>query len=159
MSKKNIITLAVTFLVVAGFYLYLFSDSFRKPVIQISHTIRPKAWAFTHPTPNSAESDAINAITFRLEHSYKLTSLKVIAVPELETNKFAHPVWELDTDSNSMPVQAFSYGGRIRGMHPPVKGQTATPLTPNVEYRLFVEAGPLKGEHDFTVTEASRLAQ
>ncbi len=159
MSKKNIITLTVTFLAVAGLYLYMYGDDFRKATIQISHTIRPKAWAFTHPSPNAADSEDVNAITFRLEHSYKLTSIKVISIPEAETNKYPHPLWELASDSNSVPTQAFSYGMRIRGMHPPVKGATATPLTPNVPYRLLVEAGPIKGEHEFTVTEASRLAQ
>src|SRR5580692_6431858 len=103
MSKKNIIVLAVTFLAVAGFYFYLYRDSFRKENIQISHTIRPKARALTHPAAGGGEDDPINIITFRLSHDYRLTCIKVIPVPELETNQYAHPVWELLSDSNSVP--------------------------------------------------------
>jgi hypothetical protein len=159
MSKKNIIVLAVTFLAVAGFYFYLYRDSFRKENIQISHTIRPKARALTHPAANASEDDPINIITFRLGHDYRLTCIKVIPVPELETNQYAHPVWELLSDSNSVPLQAFTYGKGIRGMHPTVKGAQPSALALNTPYRLFVEAGSIKGQHDFTVTEENRLAQ
>jgi len=159
MSKKNSVILAVTFLAVAGFYLYLYSDSFRKENIQISHTIRPNSRALTHPAANAGEDDPINVITFRLGHDYRLTSVKVVSVPELETNQYAHPLWELVSDSNSVPLQSFSYGMRIRGMHPSVKGERAAALAFNTPYRLMIEAGRLKGQHDFTVTEENRLAQ
>jgi hypothetical protein len=157
MSKKNFIVLAVTFLAVAGFYFYLYRDSFRKENIQISHTIRPQARALVRPA--AGQDDAINVITFRLGRDYRLTSVKVIPVPELQTNQYAHPVWELLSDSNSIPLQAFSYGMHIRGMHPAVKGEQPSALAFNTPYRLFVEAGPIKGQHDFTVTEESHLAQ
>ena len=157
MSKKNIIVLTVTILAVAGFYFYLYRDSFRKAHIQIAHTIRPRGWSRRRTAV--ADTDLANVIIFRLEHEYKLTSIKVIPVPDLETNKYAHPIWELASDSNSIPTQAFTYGMRIRGMHTPVKGAQAPSLEPNVAYRLFVAAGSLKGEHDFTVTENSGLAQ
>ena len=157
MSKKNIIVLTVTFLAVAGLYFYLYRDSFRKENIQISHTIRPTERALTHPA--AGEDTPINVITFRLGRDYRLTSVKVIPVPELETNQYAHPVWELLSDSNSAPLQAFSYGMHIRGMHPAVKGAQPGTLALNTPYRLFVEAGPIKGQHDFTVTGENRLAQ
>jgi hypothetical protein len=35
-------------------------------------------------------------------------------------------------------------------MRPAVKGATPDPLEPGVKYRLFIEAGKLKAEHDFT---------
>jgi hypothetical protein len=159
MSKKNFITVTVAFLAVAGFFIYQNMDSFRPAIIHISHTIRPRGSFFARRPANAVPDENINLVTFRMEHTHKLTAIKVIAVPELETNKYAHPVWELASDSNSVPIQAFAYGMRIRGMHPTVKGATATPLTPNVPYRLFVEAGPIKGEHDFTITEASHIAQ
>ena len=38
----------------------------------------------------------------------------------------------------------------IRGMRPAVQGATADPLQPGVKYRLLVEAGGVKLEHDFT---------
>ena len=37
----------------------------------------------------------------------------------------------------------------IRGMRPTVKGATPDPLEPGVKYRLLIEAGSRKAEHDF----------
>jgi len=159
MSKKNFITLTVAFVAVVAVYFYLYRDSFGHAAIQISHTIRPRGSFFMKHPPNAPADQDVNLVMFRLEHTHKLTAIKVIAVPELETNKYAHPVWELASDSNSVPIQMFSYGMRIRGMHPVVKGATADPLQPNVAYRLFIEAGPIKGEHDFTISEANHVAQ
>jgi hypothetical protein len=153
MTKKNVIVLTITFLTVIGFYLYLFRDSFRKPVIQISHTIRPNASYIRHPPPGVTSEEFPQSINFALNGEFKLTSVKLVALAELETNRFAHPLWELVSDSNSVPIRAFSYGHKIRGMHSAVKGATADPLVPNTTYRLFVEARNLKGHHDFQVTE------
>lgn len=158
MTKKNLIVLSVTFLAVIGFYLYLFKDSFRKPDIQISLTIRPKPSALLHKSANSSDEDPMN-ISFSMGHDYKLTSVKVVPLNELETNKYAHPVWELISDSNSAPTRAFAYGHHIHGMHPSVKGATADPLAANVPYRLLIEAGPQKGHHDFTLSEDQHLVQ
>ena len=157
MTKKNIIAVTVTILTVAGIYLYLYKDSFKKPSIQISHTIRPPG--FSRRRPANPTDEPVNLINFGLGGDYKLTSVKVVSIPELKTNQYAHPVWELTTESNSAPVRVITYGLHIRGMHPPVKGATADPLTPNIPYRLYVEAGPIKGEHEFTITEESNLAQ
>ena len=60
-----------------------------------------------------------------------------------------HPIWELVSDSNSVPIAEYSYGLPIRGMHPAVKGATPDPLEPGVKYRLLIEAGTLRAEHDF----------
>ena len=38
----------------------------------------------------------------------KLTQMKVFAVAELETNKFALPLWHMVSDSNSPPVKSAS---------------------------------------------------
>jgi hypothetical protein len=158
MSKKNLIALSVALLVVASFYAYLYKDSFRKDSIQISHAIRPNSRSLS---PQAAKADAgpLNVITFRLGHDYRVTSLKVISVAELETNKYPHPLWEMLADSNSPPLQVFSYGARIPGMHPAVKDAEPTELAVNTPYRLIVEAGSLKGQHDFTLTAANRVAE
>jgi len=159
MTKKNVIVLTVTLLAVIGFYLYLFRDSFHKPVIQISHTIRLNPSYVRHPPPGTTAEELPHLINFGLNGDFKLTSVKVVPVAELETNKFAHPVWELVSDSNSIPTRAFTYGRKIRGMHPAVQNAIADPLVPNVIYRLLVETRSLKGQHDFTVTEENHLAQ
>jgi hypothetical protein len=159
MTKKNVIVLTVTFMVVIGFYLYLFKDSFRKPNIQISHTIRPNPAYIRHPPQEGNSEDFPHLINFGLGRDYKLTSIKVVSLAELETNRFAHSLWELVSDSNSAPVRALTYGRNIKGMHPAVKGATADPLAPNTTYRLLVETQNLKGEHDFKITEEDHLAQ
>jgi hypothetical protein len=159
MSKKNIILLAVSFLAVAAFYYYIYKDSFHKAHIQLSHTFRSSAWALAHRDPNASTDDPVKTVIFGMERDYQLTSVKIISVPELETNKYAHPIWELISDSNSVPTRAFTYGMRIRGMHPPVKGAQPAALDLNVPYRLFVEAGKMKGEHDFTITPENHVAQ
>src|ERR1700722_16508935 len=117
MTKKNFIVLSAAFLAVAVFYLYMYKDSFRKADIQISLTIRPKASALAHKTMDLGDADSVN-LNFGMDHEYKLTSVKVIPVTALETNKYPHPTWELISDSNSVPTHTFSYGHRIHGMHP-----------------------------------------
>lgn len=151
MSKKNIIILTVSFLAVAAFYLYLYRDSFHKAHIQISHTVRPSRWALTHR--NASDGPDARTVMFGMEHAYRLTSVKVMVLSELETNKYAHPIWDLVSESNSIPTHAFVYGFNIRGMHPSVKGAKAGELALNVPYRLIVEAGNINGEHDFTLTD------
>jgi hypothetical protein len=160
MTKKNVIVLTVTLVAVIGFYLYLFRDSFRKPIIQISHTIRPNPAYILHPPKDGTPLEELpHLINFGMSGDLKLTSVKVVPLAELETNKFAHPLWELVSDSNSVPIRAFTYGHRIKGMHPAVKGATADPLTPNVAYRLLVETKTIKGQHDFTVTEENNVGK
>jgi hypothetical protein len=159
MTKKNIVVLTLTFLAVAGFYFYLYRDSFHKPTIQIFHTFRPSRAAMFQRAPDTSESDLDNSLDFGMARDYRLTSLKVISLDDLKTNKYPHPLWELTSTSNSVPLRAFAYGKHIRGMHPPVKGETATPLTPNVPYRLELEAGRISGQHDFTITDGDHMGQ
>jgi hypothetical protein len=154
MSKKNAIVLAVSFLAVAAFYLYLYRDSFHKPHIQISHTFRPSAWALSHPP--GTDDEPVRTVMFGMEHDYRLTSIKVLVLSDLETNKYSHPIWDMISDSNSAPTRAFAYGGHIKGMHPSVKGAKPAELDLNVPYRLIVQAGNINGQHDFTLTEDNR---
>jgi hypothetical protein len=159
MTKKNVIILTVSFLAVIGFYFYLYKDSFRKPAIQISHTMRPRPRDLVRAA-GSSDDNLTRMIIFAMERDYKLTSVKVFSVPELTTNKYPHAVWELTSDSNSIPTRTFEYGVRIRGMHPAVKDEQPGNLSLDTPYRVVVEAvGPIKGEHDFTVTSESHVAQ
>jgi hypothetical protein len=155
--NKTTVQIAAILLIVAGCYYYLFKDSFRKPNIQIIHTIRPKAIALRR-APNTPDAEVPHAITFGMDREYKLTEVKVIPVSEL-TNKYAHPIWDLVSRSNSYPTRGFTYGVNIRGMHPIVDGAKPDPLAPDVVYRLFVQAGSLKGEHDFKVTEDDHVTE
>ena len=142
-------TLIILAVVLAGFSLYLNKDWFAGDIIQIQCRSRPARAGYFRRSKRAADS-ATDPIFFAFDRKLKLTSLKVIPVQEIETNKYPHPIWHLVSDSNSVPIEDWSYGMPIRGMYPSVKGATPDPLEPGVPYRLEIEAGKLKAEHDFT---------
>jgi len=73
----------------------------------------------------------------------------VIPVREIGDQQYPRPIWHLVSDSNSVPTKDLVYGIPVRGMRPSVKGATPDPLEPGEKYRLLIEAGSLKGQHDF----------
>ena len=149
MTRKQWILLAAV-LVLGGLSLYLNQDWFTHDGIQIYHRSRPaRAGLFRRKRPITPEELAINPIFFRFDRKLKLTSVKVIPMSDIETNKYPHPIWHLISDSNSVPLKDFTYGASIPGMRPAVKGATADPLEPDVKYRLCIEAGSVKADHDF----------
>ena len=107
-----------------------------------------RAPAFSVATDRVRKS-ATEPIYFAFDRKLKLTSVKVIPVSDIETNKYPHPIWDLVSESNSVPTMDITYGAPIRGMHPAVKGARPDPLQPGVEYRLLIEAGKLKAQDDF----------
>jgi len=117
-------TMIVLVVVLGGFSLYLNRDWFGAENIQIHHRSRPaRAGFFRRNRPPPAA--ATDPIFFAFDRKLKLNSLKVIPVSEIETNKYPHPICELVSDSNSVPVAEWSYGMPIRGMRPSVKGAGA----------------------------------
>jgi hypothetical protein len=140
-----LIALAVA---LGGFSLYLNRDWFAGEDIQIRHRSRPVRTGFFRRA-KSQTKQAADPVFFAFDRKLKLTCLKVIPVSEIETNKYPHPIWHLISDSNSVPVEEWAYGLPIRGMRPSVKGATPDPLEPGTKYRLLIEAGKLKAEHDF----------
>jgi hypothetical protein len=147
MTKKQwaLIALAV---VLGGLSLYLNRDWFAGDIIQIHHRSRPARASFFRRNKRVADS-ATDPIFFAFDHKLKLTSLKVIPVSGIETNPYPQPVWHLVSSSNSVAIRNLSYGTRIPGMRPAVEGATPDPLEPGVKYRLLIEAGGVKAEHDF----------
>jgi hypothetical protein len=137
MNKKSWILVAVA-IVLGAVYIIHFSNWFKPKVMAIAHNGR------------------FGRVNFTLGNSFRLTSVKVVPVSAWESNKYALPVWELKSDSNSVPVKLFAYGERIRGMKPAVENLRPEPLVAGTAYRIFVEAGPLKAEHDFTPADDSR---
>jgi len=133
-------------LLLGGLSLYLNRDYFSKDVIQIYDRSRPARATFGRR--QSADS-TVNPVTLGFNRHVRLKSLKVIPVAALETNKYAHPVWHLVSDSNSIPIKDFLYGMRIQGMRPAIANSRPDPLEPGVKYRLLVESTQFKGEHDF----------
>ena len=131
-----------------GLSLYLNKDWFASEDIQIHHRSRPARAGIFRRTKSTVKQ-ATDPVVFAFGRKLKLTSLKVIPVSEIETNKYPQPIWHLVSESNSVPVEEWAYAVPIRGMHPRVKGATPDPLVPGVKYRLILEAGKLKAEHDF----------
>jgi hypothetical protein len=144
-KQWTLIALAV---VLGGLSLYLNRDWFAADVIQIHHRSRPARAGFmrrNRPMPVMAT----DPVFFAFDRKLKLTTLKVIPVSDIETNKYPHPIWDLVATTNTVPVAQFAYGMPIRGMQPRVKGATPDPLVPGAAYRLLIEAGKLKAQHDF----------
>ncbi len=90
-------------------------------------------------------------VMFELSRKAKLTEVKVIPLSDLEKNKYPQAIWHLVSDSNSLPTRGFLYGMVIPGMRPARKGVEPYPLDPGVPYRLYLQAGSLKAQHDFAV--------
>src|SRR5213078_2288084 len=86
MNKKNWILIGIA-IVLGAVYIIHFSNWFKPKVMAIAHNGR------------------FGQISFTLGDSFKLTSLKVVSVSALESNKYALPMWELKSDSNSVPVK------------------------------------------------------
>ncbi len=147
MTRKLWLWLAAAALL-GGWSLYLNRDWFAKDTIQIYDRSRPARALFFGR--RRASTSATDPITFGFSRRLKLKSVKVIPVTDISTNRYPHPIWYLLSDSNSLPVKDFFYGGNIPGMRPAVKGAVPDPLEPGTVYRLYVEAGDFKGEHDFT---------
>jgi hypothetical protein len=140
MTKKNLVLILVA-IALATVYAVWFTDWFRPATVQIFHTSRN-----LHP---DARRGALPSLIFGVNYPLRFTELKVVPLAGFETNKDVVPVWHLVSDSNSVPVKAFSYGQFIGGMRPAINGVRAEPLETNVAYRLLVTAGKIKGEHDF----------
>ena len=147
MTIKHWMMIALA-VVLGGISLYLNKDWFAGEIIQIHHRSRPARAGFFHRTKRSGDL-ATDPVFFDIDRKLKSTSLKVIPVSDIETNKYPHPIWHLVSDSNSVPVADFWYGMPIKGMRPSVKGATPDPLAPGVKYRLLLEAKGAKAEHDF----------
>jgi hypothetical protein len=148
MTRKHVMLTALAILL-GGISLYLNQDWFAKENIQIYHRSRPMRTGFFRRGKRPAIQQAAEPVFFSFDRKLKLTSLKVIPIQEIETNKYPHPIWDLVSDSNSVPVKGVMYGMPIRGMRSAVKGATADPLQPGVKYRLLIEAGSRKAQHDF----------
>lgn len=142
MTKKTILLFTLV-LLLGGLSLYFNRSRFASEPLRISdRSLPPRGWLARIKTP-------ANPVLFLLNRETRLTSVQVVALDALATNQYALPVWRLTSSSNSIPVQEFYYGLNIRGLKPVVKGAAAEPLQPGKKYRISIEAGSLKAEHDF----------
>jgi hypothetical protein len=147
MERKQWMLVALV-VALGGFALYLNRDWFAGDDIQIQCRSRPARAGF-YRRKRPGPEPTTDPIFFAFDRKLKLTSLKVIPVHEIETNKYPHPICDWVSDSNSVPVAEWTYAMPIRGMRPAVKGATPDPLEPGTAYRLVIEAGKLRAQHDF----------
>ena len=150
MTKKNIF-LIFCVLALGGLSVYLNRDHFIGPPIQLSHRVMYNRRRGNRPDPNPMGE----TVRFLLDRPLRLTSITVIPLDTVETNKNPVPLWHLISDSSSRPTKEFSYGFRLEDMQPAVKGSMAQPLQPGVNYRIVVEAGRKKVQHDFSIPPPS----
>jgi hypothetical protein len=152
MTKKNWLML-ILLAGLAVVYVFYFTDWFTPKIIHISSTSR----AILSRFPNNAPGNPpIVPVTFSFDRDYRITELKVVLLAAWQTNQNALPAWHLVADTNAAPIKIFTYGQRLRGLKPALAGSRAEPLQPDVLYRLFVTAGPAKGQHDFETKSATR---
>ncbi len=145
---KQPLTAIVLAISLGGILLYLNRDWFAKDPIQIYHRVQlGRSFAGRY----RADSSPGTPVFFGFNRKLKLTLIKIVPLGETQTNQFAQPLWEMISDSNSLPTKGFVYGLPVPGMRPYLKGAAAKPLVPGVPYRLLVQARSLKAQHDFSL--------
>lgn len=151
MTKKSYLLTGMA-VIMGCLYVYFFTDACAPKLIRIEHSVRPArdAWAGGNQRTVSDKRQPDN-VTFALHREFKLTSIRVVPLAEFQTNEYAHPLWQLVSESGSRPTKALSYGFPVPEMAPPVPGAIARRLVPGVEYLLIVEAGAYRGERDFSI--------
>jgi hypothetical protein len=138
----------ILLVVIGGLFIYLNKDWFQGRPIQISHRLYRFAGRF-------GGADTATPVMFEFDRRLKLTSIKIVAFADCLTNKYPHPLWHMISASNSLPTKGFVYGMDVPGMRAAVNGATADPLDPQQKYRLLLEAGSVKAQHDFTLEPAA----
>lgn len=141
---KKLVPLMVLLATIGGLFVYVNRDWFQRQPIQISHRLYRFGSRFN-------DQGAPIPVMFEFDRSLRLTSIKVLALADILTNKYPQPLWHMISGSNSVPTKGFVYGMDVPGMRPARRGVSAEPLDPRQTYRLLVEAGSLKGQHDFTL--------
>jgi hypothetical protein len=144
MTKKNLL-FGICVIVLAASYVIFFTDWFKAKTVEINYTVR-----YLHARNPRGNPQPL--LVFILGTPLKLTEIKVVPLAGYLTNKNILPLWHLVSGSNSEPVKTFSYGDyshAIKGMSPALEGIAPEPLATNVIYHLLVNAGKIKGEHDF----------
>lgn len=147
-TKKTWVGLAAV--LVAGIYIFVYADWFKPAQVQIFHRLTAG-----RPFRGRRHLQTIApelTVSFGLEQKLKLTEVKVVPLVAGETSKEALAVWHLVSKSNSVPVKGFLYGDYIHGMEPYVNGTRPHPLETNVTYRLYIKAGSVWGQHDFSLS-------
>jgi hypothetical protein len=152
-SKKEIMLVALA-VILAGVYLCCFTDWLKNKPIAVEHTVRPNVIVPSRRGNGNPVNPSPYVVSFSLGRDCKLTSVKVVPAAEYQTNRNVLPLWYLVGDSRSAPTRSIVYGMPVEGMKPFLAGANVQPLVPGVVYRLLVEAGATRGEHDFKIADS-----
>lgn len=125
--------------ILAGGYVYRYTDWLVPPRIQIDVTTRPSG--------RVGPDAKVLPVIFMLDRECALASLRVVAVSNVPPAQLGKPVWEFRRESKGEDVRAFEYGEVFRGTKATTPPQ---PLTPGAVYRMELRSGRMRGERDFT---------
>jgi hypothetical protein len=147
MTQKQILLVTLAILG-GGLFMYEYRDWFSARPIQISHRFYAFGGRF--------DSGGKAPLMFEFDRKLKLTSIKVVSIADALTNKYPHALWTMTSKSTSVPTRGFLYGMDVPGMQPAVNGVSAEPLEVEGKYRLMIQAGSLKAQHDFDLDPTPR---
>lgn len=147
MTKRTVVLLGIA-VVLGGLYIYWFTDWFVQENIQIFTTVRAQ-----HTISRGKGKAPVYGVSFAFNGKYPLTRVAVVQADDLRTNKYPTPLWEVISDTHSVPTKVVDYGRTPRGMKPSVPRARPQPLEPGVEYVVIVEAGKLKAQTNFSTRE------
>lgn len=148
MTRKQWMLIALV-AVLGGLSLYLNRDWFAGENIHVYHRSLPARAGLFKRKRAATDDSLVNPVLFGFDRKLKLTSVQVIPVSDIETNKYPHAIWYLVSDSNSVPVKDLTYGVPVKGMHPKISDTIPDQLQPGERYRLLIETASLKAQHDF----------
>jgi hypothetical protein len=149
MTKRTIVLLGIAVLL-GALYVFWFTDWFVQESIQIITTVRAE-----RTMARGKGKAPVYGVSFALNGKYPLTRVAVVQADDLRTNKYPTPLWELISDTHSVPTKVIRYGEAPRGMKPAIPRARAQPLEPGVEYVVIVEAGKLKAQTNFFTREVA----
>lgn len=149
MSRSKALLVLILILGLGSLCFYVNRGWFAKQPLHISYRVSP--W-LKESSRARGPMDLGIPVVFSLDRYCRLTEVKVFKAGELATNKYALPIWSLTTESNSVPTASFTYGQRIRGMRPAVKGARPEPLDAYVLYQLVLKTDDDAAQRDFTTT-------
>src|ERR1043166_8900159 len=109
--KKRQLLLFLVLAASVGFFFYIHDDWFSGNKIRINHRDSPAR--VIAPRRGRASGGDAASLFFSFDRKLKLDLIRVVSVNELKTNKYAHPVWEMISDSNSVPTAGFIYGMNV----------------------------------------------
>lgn len=156
--NKNTIVLVVFAVILGSCWVVFFSGWFDRETIQIIPTIRPSSNTRRVTTTERPKGEAPTYdVSFAFDGKHSFTKVRVFVAEDLKTNNYPTALWDLISDSRSVPVKYLVYGEQPRGMKPAVPRARPEPLQPGIDYVLLLEAGKLKAQTNFHTREiASR---